>query len=511
MVISLLLSATLVVQTAAPPAPSTPSTDQIAQAYYLFLQGRTLESNGDTAGALAFYKKVLELTPKAADVHAEIAALYARQGNVRESLAAGNAALAIDSTNREANRILGFVKLAMAERAATTAEQVSLKTEAVAHLEQSLAGGARDPGAELSLGRLYIETGSYAKGIPRLQSFLLDQPGNPQALLMLAQAFERVSRWKDAADSWGQLADTNPRNTLYRTRQAMASVNGGDMTAARQQLLELTAASPRDVSAWYLLAQVEQKGGNAAGAEAAAQKIVAIDPNDARGTIALAASKSARGDYRGAVDALDARVKSATERDVSSGLYSRMVSDLATALQNMGDKGRAVSVLEAARQRDPSDDDTVFALAAAYERDNRFDQAEKMFRDMVAKDPRNAPALNYLGYMLADRGQKLPEAVDLIKRALAVEADNPSYLDSLGWAYVKLSQLEPARDPLERAAAALPRVSVIQDHLGELYFQLKRYRDAANAWDKALGGDREGINVADITRKRDKARELAGR
>jgi hypothetical protein len=52
---------------------------------------------------------------------------------------------------------------------------------------------------------------------------------------------------------------------------------------------------------------------------------------------------------------------------------------------------------------------------------------------------------------------------------------------------------------------------VIQDHLAQLYFQMKRYRDAANAWDKALSGDREGIDVADITKKRDKARELAGR
>jgi len=547
MVITLLLSASLVAQAGAPPtaAASSPTTEQLGQAYYLFLQGRALEGNGDVAGAIATYKKVLELTPKAADVHAELAGLHARQGNAREAIAEGSAALVIDAKNREAHRILGFVQSALSDRTTNPTERASLKTQALAHFEQSLASGVRDPSAELSLGRLYVETGAYAKAVPRLQKFLLDQPGYPEALMLLAQAlerigksaeavpvleelvssqpaqlpargllaslYERVGRWKDAAAVWGELVRLNPRNTTYRSRQAMAQVNGGDIAAGRQQLVDLTTQSPRDVSAWYLLAQVDQKNGNVAGAEAAAQRIAEIDPGDARGTIVLAAAKSARADYRGAVDVLDPRVKAATDRDVSSGLYARLVSDLATALQNMGDKARAVTVLEAARLRAPDDEDTVFALASAYERDKRFDQAEKMFRDMVAKDPNNAAALNYLGYMLADRGQKLPEALDLIKRALAVDADNPSYLDSLGWAYVKLSQLEPARDPLERAAAALPRVSVIQDHLAQLYFQLKRYRDAAGAWDKALGGDREGIDVADITKKRDRARELAGR
>jgi tetratricopeptide (TPR) repeat protein len=545
MLIQMLLSASLVAQaTTSAPSPA-PSTDALAQAYFLFLQGRTLEGNGDVAGAIATYRKVLELTPKAAEVHAELSGVYARQGKAADSIAEANAALALDSANHEAHRILGFVQSALADRAQTAAEEQSLKTQAISHFEQALATGTRDPGADLSLGRLYVETGSYAKGVIRLQLFLLDRPDYPDALLLLAQAFdgtgkpadavgalealvagepdqvqprallaehyERLGRWKDAAAGWGELARMNPRNTSYRTRQALAQVNGGDVSVGRQQLIDLTAQTPRDVSAWYLLAQVEQRGGNAAGAEEAARKIAEIDPNDARGTLALAGARTARGDHRGAVETLDARVKTATDRDVASGLYARLVTDLSTALEQTGDRARAISVLDAARKRDPSDDDLTFTLAGVYERDKRFDQAEKLFRDMVAKDPGNAAALNYLGYMLADRGEKLPEAVDLIKRALTIETDNPSYLDSLGWAYVKSAQLEPARDPLERAAAALPKNSVIQDHLAQLYFQLKRYRDAATAWDKALGGDREGIDVADITKKRDKARDLAGR
>src|SRR5262249_54690891 len=106
---------------------------------------------------------------------------------------------------------------------------------------------------------------------------------------------------------------------------------------------------------------------------------------------------------------------------------------------------------------------------------------------------------------------KLPEAVDLISRALKIETDNPSFLDSLGWAYVQQANFTAARDPLQRAAAALPKDSVIQDHLAELYFRLKLYDDAVATWARALSGDRAGVDVGEITKKRNRAKGLLER
>ena len=71
-------------------------------------------------------------------------------------------------------------------------------------------------------------------------------------------------------------------------------------------------------------------------------------------------------------------------------------------------------------------------------------------------------------------------------------------------------KLDRATDPLERAAAADPKSSVIQDHLGDLYFKSKRYIEAAAAYDRALGGDRDGLDADAVTKKRDRARQLSG-
>jgi tetratricopeptide (TPR) repeat protein len=538
-----LLVTGLAAQGVSPAAPS-PSSAAIADAYYLFVQGKTLDQAGDTAGAIAAYRKALELTPKAAEIHAELAGLFAGEGRIAESLGEAQSALGLDPDNRNAHRIMGLVQAALAQQSSDPVNEKSLVGQSVDHLEKALAGGVRDPLAELTLGRMYVRGGTFQKGVDRLRLFLLDRPDYPEALMLLgtaldglgrageaadtvealvkmqpnqlqarawlAELYEKAGRWTDAAGAWGEIARQNPR-VPFQLREASALLNAGKVDDARARLTDLTKAAPQDVSVWYMLALAERQAGNASAAEDAARRITTIDPNDARGAIALAAARSARGDYQSAIDALQPRVAAAAAGDVTNGLYARMAAELADAIEKAGDRARAIKSLEDARRKDEGSEPLRFALAGLYERDKRFDQAEQLVRDLVASEPANANALNYLGYLMADRGHKLPEAVDLIKRALAIENGNPSFLDSLGWAYLKQSKLDDAKDPLERAAAALPRVSVIQDHLGELYFQLKRYRDAADAWDRALSGDRDSIDVAAITRKRDRARDLAGK
>jgi len=519
-----------------------PSTDALGQAYFLFLQGRALEDSGDFAGAVAAFRKAAELSPGAADVRAELAALFAREGQADDAIKEALAALAIDPQTPDAHRTLGFVQAELADSTSDLARAAALRKEAIGHLEAVVKNQLSDPGAELTLGRLYVRAGEFTKGIETLRAFLVEEPGYAEAVLLLAQAYdsqhqtaeairvleelvagepdqlrgwallaelrERTRQWKGAAEAWGELASRSPRNLSYRIRRATALVNGGDLAAGRQALREITQTSPRDISTWYLLSQVDRRAGDPVAAEDAARHIAEIDPKDPRGPLAMAEAKAARGDFRAVVETLEPLVANASSEDVASGSYARMVGQLSAALQKTGDRARAVKVLEEARRRDATDLDLLFDLASAYERADRFDQAEQAFRDVLASEPANAEALNYLGYMLADRGTKLDEAVDLIKRALVIDAGNPSFLDSLGWAYVKQAKLDQARDPLQRAAAALPKTSVIHDHLAELYFQLKLYREAVAAWEQALAGDRAGIDAAAIARKRDRARQL---
>jgi tetratricopeptide (TPR) repeat protein len=128
-----------------------------------------------------------------------------------------------------------------------------------------------------------------------------------------------------------------------------------------------------------------------------------------------------------------------------------------------------------------------FLRASNFEREKRYDEAEEMFRKVLAADPRSAMALNYLGYMLADHGTKLDEALTLIKKAVDLDPANGAYLDSLGWAYFKLGKYDLAEDSLLKASQHnMGSDPTVQDHLGDLYQKTGRLKLAASHWERAL-------------------------
>ena len=163
--------------------------------------------------------------------------------------------------------------------------------------------------------------------------------------------------------------------------------------------------------------------------------------------------------------------------------------------------GQAVKTLQDAQAKFPKDNAIAFELGTVFDKQKQFPDAEAAFRQVLAREPENAAALNYLGYMLAERGERLDESVAYLKKALQLEPENGSYLDSLGWAYFKSDKLDLAADNLRRAADQLKTNSVIQDHYGDVLFKLTRYDEAIAAWTRALAGDGDSIDRREIDKK----------
>jgi tetratricopeptide (TPR) repeat protein len=149
----------------------------------------------------------------------------------------------------------------------------------------------------------------------------------------------------------------------------------------------------------------------------------------------------------------------------------------------------AEEALDKAEQLSTKDDDkgyVIFLRGSTYERQKKYEPAEEMFRKVLSSDPQNASALNYLGYMLADRGIKLDEALNFIKKAVDLDPANGAYLDSLGWAYFKLGKYELAEDNLIKASQRIGTDPTVQDHLGDLYQKTGRLKLAAAHWERAI-------------------------
>ncbi len=157
--------------------------------------------------------------------------------------------------------------------------------------------------------------------------------------------------------------------------------------------------------------------------------------------------------------------------------------------------GEAQDVLNSAMQKFPNEEQVYFLQGSLFERQKKYGDAEKAFRKALELEKDSPAVLNYLGYMLADRGEKLEEAEEMILKAVESDPVNGAYLDSLGWVYFRQNRLELAEENLKRALIFANSDATIHDHLGDLYFKTKRYAEAQAEWRKSvqLGTDPEEI------------------
>lgn len=151
---------------------------------------------------------------------------------------------------------------------------------------------------------------------------------------------------------------------------------------------------------------------------------------------------------------------------------------------------------------------TGFLLGAIFERQKKFDLAEAQFRKVLDANPRNASTLNYYGYMLADRGIRLDEAADLIKRALADDPNNAAYQDSLGWAYYKQNKLDDAEELLRQAITREGHDPTILSHLGDVYAKMGKdnlaeaqWQKSVDEWHRSLPAELEPAKMAEVEQK----------
>jgi len=543
--LALALSASLTAQGQAPQASAPQSTEQ---ATYYFLMGRYLEGAGKVDEAVAAFRKAIDLDPKSAEPRAELSALYAREDKPLEAVDAAEDALNVDPKNREANRILGSVLAAMIEqrKPVKPGDDVSAyPTRAIKALEIARGDGSGDLSIDLALARLYLDQDRPADAVPLLRRIVGEQPQYAEGSVLLAEAqeasgasdaaaetitrllddqpqffrgrvqlaeiYERQKHWPQAADAWARVQELNQRNPEIATRRATALLNADRPGEARDVLRDALKLAPNDLRISYLLAQAQRSAGDVDGALATASSLRTAHPEDVRATYLLAQMLDAKGRYQEIVDLLGPEIKRLRAANgtnkAASGQVALLMASEALALQQLKRTDEALATLKEASALAPDDTSVIFQMGAVLDRAGRQAEAEKAFRDVLAKDPLDAGALNYLGYMLADHGNNLDEAVSLIQRALKVEPDNPSYLDSLGWAYYQQGKLDLADPALTTAAGKMPKNSVIQDHLGDLRLKQNRRTDAIEAWQRALTGDGDSIDRVKIQKKIDQARK----
>ncbi|REC57999.1 tetratricopeptide repeat protein [Rhodosalinus sediminis] len=142
-----------------------------------------------------------------------------------------------------------------------------------------------------------------------------------------------------------------------------------------------------------------------------------------------------------------------------------------------------------------------YARGIAHERLDEWPAAEADFRQALELNPDQPQVLNYLGYSLVEKQEKLEEALEMIERAVEARPDSGYIVDSLGWALYRLGRYEEAVGHMERAAELLPVDPIVNDHLGDVYWAVGRRTEARFQWNRALSFDPEQEEAERIRRK----------
>jgi tetratricopeptide (TPR) repeat protein len=142
-----------------------------------------------------------------------------------------------------------------------------------------------------------------------------------------------------------------------------------------------------------------------------------------------------------------------------------------------------------------------YARGIAHERLDEWPAAEADFRQALELNPDQPQVLNYLGYSLVEKQEKLEEALEMIERAVEARPDSGYIVDSLGWALYRLGRYEEAVGHMERAAELLPVDPIVNDHLGDVYWAVGRRTEARFQWNRALSFDPEPEEAERIRRK----------
>jgi tetratricopeptide (TPR) repeat protein len=290
-----------------------------------------------------------------------------------------------------------------------------------------------------------------------------------------------------------------------RLRLIAALLNVGEPDASRKALAaanEMLQSAPQDARALAYVSRAQRQLGNLAASEEAARQILAAEPNNLSGLFELTQVLFARNEPAKVIELLSAFEKDAASRRKGNDMETALVfSQLVYAYSNTKQYARAAELAGEAIARYPRDERFIHLRADALANSGKVEEAAALLQSLIDRDPLNADALNSLGYMLAERGVRLTEAVTLIERALKVEPDNPAYLDSLAWALFKQGRAEDAETPMRKAADAMPKESVIQDHFGDVLAQRGKSDEAIAAWERALAGDGLGIDRPAVEKK----------
>ncbi|MBZ5499014.1 MAG: tetratricopeptide repeat protein [Acidobacteriia bacterium] len=454
------------------------------------------ERQGIQDKAIEYLRKAVETQPDSVQSMAMLAGLYAKAKREKEAIPLYRKIIELTGGSPELKRQL-----------ASTLLDAQEFTEATGLLGELAKDDPQDTSVRVMMARAQVGARQFAEAIENLKSLVASDPDNIEALFYLGAAYEQASQPAEAVKIFGKLVDQAKggsdelKNNMAVFQQNLAASyqDMGEYQKAIAIYEEMVKSDPSPHT-YFLLINAYRIDKQYDKALSLGKPQFEKNPKDDNLALVYARTLADSGKTKEGAEILDKMLQS---KPSNLDIYINL-SQIYVQARRFGE---AEKVLRRAEEQKLDKERLKFQLATVYDKQKDYDRAESLLKEILKEDPKDGPTLNYIGYMLADRGVRLEEAVKYVQEALILEPNNPAYLDSLGWAFFKLNDLKMAEKYLLQAGDMEKKDPVIQDHIGDLYFKIGNLEKAQEFWKKSLSNGGEDEDVKKVREKLDKVQE----
>ena len=481
--------------------------DPDPEALKLFMNGQMLMNQGDFAMAIIEFQEALELDPEVGTIYTSIAECYWNIGKPELSLKNLNVALSKNPEDEEALKMMAdqliatkkydeaikpFKKLRELDGQNTSyiialAELNKLKKNYLNTVNLYLEAYAIEPSRiELleSAGRyaLQLENKDKAKSI--FKDLSEQDPFQSSYLNIYSELAIQTKNFEEAISHIQKLINDNGDSSLLKSKLGILYHSSGNSKKGEEVLKALF--DKNELNGQHSLALFEIYFDNKDNINAAkvSDSMIASFPEDWRGYYSRSLVFMDESDYESAVSIL------APVSETFSNIFSvQYILGLCYSRIKMNDE--AIDFYNRALTIRPNSINVLHSIAILYDDIGEWVKSDKIYDQLIDNDPKDAQAFNNYAYSLVERNKDLKRALIYAKKAVELEPKNPSYLDTIGWAYFKMDDLKRAKKYIRQSIEIQDDNSVVLEHFGDI---LMKSNDSVNAlfyYKKAFEFDNE--------------------
>lgn len=402
------------------------------------------------------------------------------------------------------------------------------REQALSLMQQLVGAHPQSVQAHLAYSRLALHAEKPDLALQEAERALQLQPQLAEALILRAGIRAKAGESERAQEELQAAIAAQPDNAELRMAQARLLLDMQDIPGATEQFTAVARLQPDNADAWYSLGLLALEQRQFKSAERHFRKLLDLGQRVQEARYYLGRTRELREDFDGALEWyakvsegdywLEAQTRLASMRAKTGDLEGarRHLNDLRVRqpalavrlylvegdiLAQAGKLREAMDLYNVVLAEQPNNHDLLYARALVAERLDDLALAEADLRRVVGEDPNNFHAWNALGYTLADRTDRLVEALEYIEKAVALAPDEAAVIDSLGWVHYRLGNLEQAAQHLRRAYDLSRGDAEVAAHYGEVLWRQGKRSEARALWEKARRSNPDNLPLQKTLKK----------